>query len=193
MNILIDQLPESVFIENREYAVNTDFRICILFELLMQDNEVNDYDKLDIAIELFFEEIPSDAESAVEFILWFYKCGKDEKQSKKQSGSSGNKKPSIYSFEYDDEYIYAAFLDQYGIDLNDDELHWWKFKALFKALKSDNEIVKIMGYRAMKIDPDMSKDQQKHYRDLKVMYTLPDNRTEEEKEADFNDSFDGLF
>ena len=32
-------------------------------------------------------------------------------------------------------------------------LHWWKFKAMFKSLKEDTEIVKIMRYRSM----DLSK------------------------------------
>ena len=191
-NLLINQLPESVFIDNVEFEINTDFRICILFELLMQDDEVPDCDKLDLAIDLFFEERPEDVEEAIDFILWFYKCGTTDQESKKKK-STGNKKPAIYSFEHDSDYIYAAFLDQYGIDLNSDSLHWWKFKALFKALKSDNEIVKIMGYRAVEIDSDMSKEQQKHYRELKAMYALPDNRTEEEKEADFNNSFGGMF
>ena len=36
MNILIDELPESVEIEGVEYEINTDFRISILFELLMR-------------------------------------------------------------------------------------------------------------------------------------------------------------
>ena len=191
-NLLINQLPESVFIGNVEFEVNTNFRICILFELLMQDDEVPDSDKLDLAIDLFFEEVPEDLEAAIEFILWFYKCGVTDNQENGKKGNS-NKKQAIYSFEHDSDYIYAAFLDQYGIDLNSDALHWWQFRALFKGLKSDNEIVKIMGYRAIEIDSDMSKEQQKHYRELKAMYALPDNRTEEEKEADFNDSFGGLF
>lgn len=191
-NLLINQLPESVFIDNVEFEINTDFRICILFELLMQDDEVPDSDKLDLAIDLFFEEVPEDLEAAIEFILWFYKCGVTDNQENGKK-STGNKKPAIYSFEHDSDYIYAAFLDQYGIDLNSDLLHWWQFRALFKGLKSDNEIVKIMGYRAIEIDSDMSSEQQKHYRELKAMYALPDNRTEEEKEADFNSSFGSLF
>lgn len=54
----------------------------------------------------------------------------------------------IFSYEYDDEYIYGAFYEQYGIDLAYDKLHWWKFKALLKSLKDDTEFVKIKGYRA---------------------------------------------
>lgn len=195
MNILLDELPVQVVFDNVEHNLNYDFRACILFELLMQDKGVDDNDKLDIALNLFFEEVPKDEERAVEFILWFYRGGKEKSESEEKGASNqgSNSKLAIYSFEHDGDYIYAAFLDQYGIDLNVHSLHWWKFKALFKALKSDNEIVKIMGYRAMEIDSDMSNEQQKHYRELKAMYSLPDNRTEEEKEADFNDSFGGLF
>lgn len=36
----------------------------------------------------------------------------------------------------------------FGIDLAYDKVHWWKFKALLKSLKSDVEFVKIKGYRA---------------------------------------------
>ncbi|MEG0309200.1 MAG: Gp15 family bacteriophage protein [Clostridium sp.] len=84
-----------------------------------------------------------------------HRCDKDIKESK----GTGKSATQIYSFEYDDDYLYSAFLDQYGVDLQDVEyLHWWKFKSMFKALKEDNEIVKIMGYRAITIDNKMSRD-----------------------------------
>lgn len=194
MNILIDKLPKSVFIDNEEFEINADFRYCILFELLMQDKSVSDSEKMDTALALFFKEAPADLEAAIEFILWFYSCGKDKSKDKEgQKAETTNKKQAIYSFEHDADYIYAAFLDQYGIDLNVDSLHWWKFKALFKALKSDVELVKIMGYRAMEINNDMSKDQQKHYTKLKQIYALPDDRTEEEKESGFAVDFASMF
>ena len=47
--------------------------------------------------------------------------------------------------EFDNDLIYSAFKDQYSIDLQEIEyLHWWKFKAMFDALKDDNKIVEIM-------------------------------------------------
>lgn len=195
MNILIDNLPKSVFIDGVDYAVNTDFRYCVLFELLMQDKSVTDSEKMDAAIALFFEEAPTDLEASIEFILWFYSCGKDNPKPvhDDQKTETTNKKQAIYSFEHDADYIYAAFLDQYNIDLNVESLHWWKFKALFKALKADVELVKIMGYRAMEIDKDMSRDMQKHYTKLKQIYALPDDRTEEEKESGFAVDFASMF
>ena len=88
----------------------------------------------------------------------------------------------IYSFAYDDEYIYAAFLDQYGVDLQDvPSLHWWKFKAMFQGLKSDNRIVEIMGYRSMEISPQMSKEQKQFYRKMKKQFAIPLPQSEREK------------
>ncbi len=195
MNILIDVLPEYVEIDGIEYKINTDFRIGIMFELLIQDNTLTDMEKVEIALNLYYPEIPHDPIQALEKILWFYRCGKEYDAESPQEGTEGTtQQQAIYSFEHDAEYIYAAFLDQYGIDLQDIEhLHWWKFKALFKGLKEDNLIVKIMGYRAIKIDDNMTDSEKKFYRRMKRIYALPDNRTQEEKERDFTNAIASLF
>lgn len=196
MNILIDELPESVEIDGIEYKINSDFRISIMFELLMQDNTINDNEKIDVALNLYYPEIPHDPVQALEKILWFYRCGKEDSASYTQKENTGAfiQQQAIYSFEFDAEYIYAAFLDQYGIDLQDIEhLHWWKFKALFKGLREDNLIVKIMGYRAIKIDDSMNDSEKKFYRRMKKIYALPDNRTQEEKERDFTNAIASFF
>ena len=91
-------------------------------------------------------------------------------------------KTRVYSFEYDDDYIYAAFMTQYGIDLQDIEyLHWWKFRAMFHSLTNQNEFVKIMEYRSIEIKSDMSKEQQSFYRKMKRLHALPVAKSEDEK------------
>lgn len=194
MNILIDLLPEEVEIEGNRYAINSDFRVSILFEQLMQSEEFSNEDKCYMALNLYYEEVPSNVNLAVEEMLWFYKCGKEvEELNSGGEGGTGSSQNQIYCFDNDDDYIYSAFLDQYGIDLQDIEyLHWWKFKAMFKSLKEDNKISKIMGYRAMTISDDMSNSEKKHYRELKRLYSLPDNRTTEEKEEDFYNSLSDM-
>lgn len=194
MNILIDLLPEEVEIEGNRYAINSDFRVSILFEQLMQSEEFSNEDKGYMALNLYYEEVPSDLILAVENMLWFYKCGKEvEELNSGDEGGTGSSQNQIYCFDNDDDYIYSAFLDQYGIDLQDIEyLHWWKFKAMFKSLKEDNKISKIMGYRSMSISDDMSDSEKKYYKELKRLYSLPDNRTTEEKEEDFYNSLSGM-
>lgn len=40
-NMLVDYLPETVEIEGTEYAIETNFRTFILFEMMMQDPELD--------------------------------------------------------------------------------------------------------------------------------------------------------
>lgn len=190
MNILIDEVPEHVKIDGEEYKINADFRISIMFELLMQDNIMTDNEKIITSLNLYYPKIPPNISEAVEKMLWFYRCGKEEKENevieKEEENQSYNKSEQIYSFEYDDELIFAAYLSQYGINLQTiDYLHWWEFKALLKGLEASNKIVEIMNIRGMKIDKNMTKEQKRYYRRLKKLYALPDNRTEEEKELEF--------
>lgn len=181
MNILIDRIPTSVKINNRRYRIRTDFRHSIQFDQLMQDDEVSDDDKLPLALNLYYPVIPRDIKKAVKKMLWFYKCGKEKEEIKKSINCKSDKQ--IFSFEYDAEYIYAAFLDQYGIDLQDvEDLHWWKFKAMFKGLKEDNLISKIIGYRAIDLSKIEDEKEREHYRKLQEFYKLPAKINKDEKE-----------
>lgn len=179
MNMLIDLVPTTIEIDGAEYEINSDFRTSILFELLMQDNSINEEDKLIQALQLYYPVLPTNISMAVDKMLWFYRCGKDEVKCK---GTGKGKSTQIYNFEYDDDYIYSAFLDQYRVDLQDIEyLHWWKFKAMFKALREDNEIVKIMGYRAMDLSKIKDKEQKAYYKNMKELYKIPISKDEKEK------------
>lgn len=180
MNLLIDLVPKTITIDNKEYEINSDFRTSILFELLMQDKSIKDNDKIYLALELYYPNIPDDINSAIEKMLWFYRCGKDLITSKRKG--KGKSDIKIYSFEYDDDYIYAAFMDQYGIDLQDIKyLHWWKFKAMFKSLKEDTEIVKIMRYRSMDLSKINDKNEKAYYKKMQELYKIPISKDEQEK------------
>ena len=180
MNILVDLVPTTVNIDNKEYEINSDFRTSILFELLMQDGTIEEDDKILMALQLYYPDIPGNIKEAIKQMLWFYRCGKDVSSSKGNGKSKGV--TQIYSFEYDDDYIYAAFLDQYNIDLQDIEyLHWWKFKAMFKSLKDDNMIVKIMGYRSMDLSNVKDKEQKAYYKRMQKLYEIPISKDEQNK------------
>lgn len=171
-NIILDVLPETVEIDGAEYRINSDFRISILFELLMQDDEVGKRQKLIQGLKLYYPEIPQNMTEAVEKWSGFTDAAEKPKAIAQDPEEAGSKQ--VYSFEYDDDYIYAAFLEQYGIDLQDvEDLHWWKFRALFKALGEDTEFVKIMGYRSINITSTMSKEQREFYKKMQTVHALP--------------------
>lgn len=181
MNLLLDLLPTTVDIEGIEYEINSDFRTSILFELLMQDVEIEVEEKIIQALQLYYKQCPNNIEEAINKMLWFYSCGKEN--DLKSNSKTGSNSEKIYDFNYDDEYIYSAFLDQYGVDLNEIEyLHWWKFKAMFKALKEDNEIIKIMGYRSIDLSKVEDKKQKEFYKKMKKIYEIPIAISKDEKE-----------
>lgn len=183
MNILIDKLPQ----EYEGLKINTNFRSFILFELLMQDNNLNEKEKIAVALNLFYTGLePKDYKKALDGIIWFYTGGKTIKEKKQTENVEKKNKKLIYSFEHDADLIYSAFLGQYGIDLNEvDNLHWWKFKSLFEGLNDENKICQYMSYRSMDISKIKDKEQKKYYKDLQNKVALPDNRSEVEKEQDF--------
>ena len=186
INILLDELPKKI----NGNRINSDFRISILFELLMQDKEVKNEDKVRQALILYYPNIEkiTDYKQAIDDIIWFYKCGKEEKKvdDELKENNENNKQKQIYSYEFDAEYIYSAFMEQYNIDLNSIKyLHWWKFKALFNSLNENVLFSKIMSYRTMNVNKIKDKTLRKNYKKLKELYKLPDMRSEEEKEEDF--------
>ena len=189
-NLILNKLPQYT---PSKFKIRTDFRETIKFELLMQDKTINDNDKIKMALNLYYYnpyEI-EDIKKAIDDILWFYKGGKkDKKIIVDNENNNYNKQKQIYSYEFDAEYIYSAFMEQYKIDLNSIKyLHWWKFKALFLSLNEEVLFSKIMKYRAMNINTIKDKDMKKFYKKMKKIYALPDMRTEEEKENDFAEAF----
>lgn len=186
MNLLIDVLPYTVMVGGTEYPINTDFRASVLFELLVQDVDVPEYDRIMAAIDLYFmgNTPEEDLVDIMNAILWFYRCGKDKKKSgnEEEDPQEEQAEPIAYSFEYDADYIYAAFRQQYGINLNTvDHLHWWEFRAMFTGLTQDCEFVKIMGYRVTKITKDMSKTEKAFLRKMKSVHALPVSKKEQEE------------
>jgi hypothetical protein len=186
-NILLDELPQYT---KSGLQIRTDFRESIKFELLMQDRNLSEDVKIMQALQLYYYDPNkiTDIKKAIDDILWFYKCGKEmqENNSINYEESTQEKTKQIYSYEFDDEYIFSAFLEQYGIDLNEIEyMHWWKFKALFNSLNENTQFVKVMSYRNMNIAKIKDKEMKAHYKKMQELYKLPDMRTEEEKESDF--------
>ena len=200
-NILIDPLPVTVTVAGEEVSIATDFRTGILFEMLAQDGSIDKADKAQAALELWYPRgLPVYTEEsvieAIDKMLWFYLCGKQEKKPPETGGKQPDMKGisrRIYDFDVDAPLIYAAFLAQYHIDLQDIEgLHWWKFTALFAGLSEEHEISKIMGYRSIELATIKNKAERDRYTKLQAKYALPDNRSVEDKERMIGSLFGGM-
>ena len=191
------ELPVSVDIGSKKYEIDADFRTIMNIEgiifgkevtedqknfakEMMQEVEINEKDaitnaKYYDALKIFYKDsIPDDLEEAIEKMLWFYSCGKEETSKTKT-------KKKVISFEYDFDYINAGFMQDYKIDLFEvDFLHWWKFMSLFSALHDDCKICEIIGYRGAELK-NFDKEQRKRIREMQKIYALPDDISKEEK------------
>lgn len=170
MNMLINSVPDSLKIACTEYKIHTDFSVWIEFEKLLSDESENAHKTIsDIKNLIFCDKQPPQRadEETVNKILWFYRCGK------KLQKSSHTSEKEIFSYDYDDGYIFSAFLEQYHIDLEQTKLHWWKFHALMLSLSDSTEFVKIMGYRSVEINSKMTASQKAFYQKMKKQYKLP--------------------
>lgn len=179
MSLLVDPAPVSVTAAGGEWPIRTDYRIGILFEQLMLDASLSDQEKFLLVLKLYYPAgHPPDFAAAGNAMLWFYRCGKP---APKQHAGQGGRTVKVFDYDQDDGYIYAAFLQQYGIDLEAvEELHWWKFKALFNSLPSDCMICKIMEWRAT--DTSKLKGAQKeHILRMQRLYALQRPKEEQEK------------
>lgn len=170
MNMLINSVPDGLKIAGTEYKIHTDFSVWIEFEKLLSDESENAHKTIsDIKNLIFCDKQPPQRadEETVNKILWFYRCGK------KLQKSSHTSEKEIFSYDYDDGYIFSAFLEQYHIDLEQTKLHWWKFHALMLSLSDSTEFVKIMGYRSVEINSKMTASQKAFYQKMKKQYKLP--------------------
>lgn len=191
------ELPVSVDIGSEKYEIDADFRTIMNIEgiifgkevtedqknfakEMMQEVEINEKDaitnaKYYDALKIFYKDnIPDDLEEAMEKMLWFYSCGKEETSKTKT-------KKKVISFEHDFDYINAGFMQDYKIDLFEvDFLHWWKFMSLFSALHDDCKICEIIGYRSAELK-NFDKEQRKRVREMQKIYALPDEISKEEK------------
>ena len=187
MNILTEKLPDSVTVKGIAFPIKTDFRTWIRFSEIMSGVEER-AERLTKAIRLVYGCLPPSLEETVTGMLDFFAANAERDSSTKKTTSR-----RVYDFTHDAGLIISAFRQQYGIDLLESNIHWYEFRALLAGLTEDTLFVKVIGYRSINLSDIKDKDRKDFYRKMKEVYRLPDNRTEEEREADMIAELEGAF
>lgn len=175
-NIILTALPESVEIGGKQYTIRYGFREWMQWDSII-DGSGSEVEKIEKLLRFYYPIVPTEnLEEAIDKMLWFYRCGKNiepENETRHRYQRKTANEPA-YSFEQDAPYIYAAFLDQYGIDLAVEDMHWWKFMALFESLSEDTKMSKIMYYRKANTS-GMSRDRRAFINEMKKLYKIRDS------------------
>lgn len=162
--------PEAVQVNGAFFAIHTDFRYWIRFsEILKEKPSYADFDFL------YTNKKPENRAAGFNSLLDFYI---NKKELPKVSGESNGTRALDYDLDAD--LIFAAFYEVYGIDLTEETLHWHKFRALFDGLHG-TKLNEVIGYRLYK--PDEKSDYKKTLLELKEMWALPEEITDEEQKA----------
>jgi hypothetical protein len=179
VNILVDTLPESVFVNGKEYPINTDFRVGLKIILAFEDNDLTLLEKNLVMLELLYPEKPDDVMEAIQEGVKFLDGSLMRDNGEPDDGSPVR----LYSFAKDANYIFSAFQQTHGIDLTTAKLHWWQFLALFMDLGGETAFSNIVDLRSRLKDGTATKEEKKRAKKMRDILDLPDvdNRNLEDR------------
>jgi len=179
-NIIINECPGIVEISGHSFKISTDFKVILKILNILEETE--DKDRAGkTALRLFYgNNMPDDVETAILAFLEFV-SNKSEPEEPKETEASPEEE-RIFDMLFDSNYIYAAFLQNYGIDLIDTKMHWWKFKTLVEGLPSNTKLSDIIQIRGQELPKDSKQRAQMNR--LKEAYKLPGKDKQDEQIAE---------
>lgn len=177
--------------QGKTYPLDLSFDNVLRYYELLDDETYSDAEKIITAFEMFFGQKPTDEDT--DLVVQGFKdvtkfislkpYGDDEDSSEEQDGQTVTNPRKFYSFKQDAEAIYASFIEQYGIDLVDEQgkLHWDKFKALFQGLGPNTYFQRIIAIR-QKDTKDLKGEELARVIEAQQFYELDENKTQAAKE-----------
>lgn len=171
-------LPTTVDIGGKEYAIRTDFRDILDVFAAMNDPDLRDDRERTIAVLVSFypdiETIPAELyEEAGERIAWFINGGSVE---------TPRKSPKLMDWEQDYKYVIAPINRVVGADIRGmPYLHWWTFLAAYYEIGDClfAQIVRIRELRAK--GKPLDKADRKWYQDHRELVDFKQKYTSEEE------------
>lgn len=193
------KLTDKLVIDDEEYALDLSFdNVLRLFEM-WRDEDVPEFVKPHFGIRILTGETLEDF--TVEEMSEVFNEVFEEHISlstvednhveydlagnpMKTTASNSKQEQAPYDIRYDGDYIYASFLQAYGIDLFDvqGELHWKKFNALLSGLPEGTKFMEVIKIRKWKPQKGDSAEYKEEMRRLQKDYALPYEIIEEDEE-----------
>lgn len=177
MNVLTEVQINKIHTDHCNIVVNPAFDIVLEIQNLYRETDLTDFEKIECALKML---VKNDWNlrlfSPVEKVALMTEISRKFIQVKKRPKMKQNPVP-VLDFEEDGDYIYASFMQEYGIDLIDQQgkLAWKKFLWLFNGLSSETKIKQVMRIRGMEIPKYTGKNmkQIQEIQELKSYYALP--------------------
>lgn len=198
---LTENLEETIFINSEEYEVDLSFNTVLSFYELLEDQELESYEKIILAFRLFLpQEDPQtftfeQKYEAIEGIREYIQAtpyGNSEEDTEEEE-ENADKPSKSFSYSQDAGAIYASFMMDYGIDLLKEKgrMHFLTFKALLEGLSDKTYFQRIISLRN---EPLTGKegDSLTKLVDAKDYFALDDNQTVDQLDDQMGSVFDML-
>lgn len=117
------KLPKTVNVNGKQYSIRWDFSTALRFMEYVDGSEDEDEIFLQTVLEIWYPQVPDNKDEALTQAIRFY-CGGDFPKE-------GYYTP-LFPPQGKKDGIYLYFLNQYGIDLHRDPVHWWVFRKLLE-------------------------------------------------------------
>lgn len=129
--------PEYIEINEKKYKINTDFKIAIECNRIAEDKNIGDLERsLAIIYLLFGDEAINDGKNNIKLYTKILELAKKYLLCGKEYNTEANSKPDM-DFIEDYGYIWASFMSDYnGLDLDNVNMHWYKFMDLMNGLSN---------------------------------------------------------
>lgn len=175
--ILTDGIPIAIEVEGIEYDINADYQTGIKIIMAFEDNELTQYEKCMVLVELLYKETPHNLNEAVSQGIRFLDCGGN---SQGTGESDGARK---YSFTQDDKYIYRAVDGVLQGRLSKGNfVHWWEFVLAFMELPEECFMSRIIYLRTQKAKGKLTKEERALYYKIRDIVDLKEEYSFEEQE-----------
>lgn len=176
-NFLLDALPE----DYEGFLIRTDYRVGIQISQALEDDEFTPQERLAVAFALLYGNGVPPSETAYEGLQWFLAGGNPASQESNGEGSNDEDNGlRFFSFDYDAARLYSGFRKAYGIDLDRERMHWFRFLILLGDL-GDCAFTQVVHYRTADLSK-LDKNTRKAYAKMRRLYAIPQSESEEERE-----------
>ena len=165
-------LPQAIEVGGNLYRIKTDFRFFLRMSEVAQDKSAS----LTAFDFMYIDKPPASRLEGICALFAFMNPPQELPRRQERTNET------VLDYDIDAPYIYAAFLEQYGIDLFDTKyLHWYKFQALLQGLHDTelNRIISARLYKPSGKNNEWEREQQKQYE----AWRLPQAEDNEPDEA----------
>ena len=179
---LFERLPDRIEIDGKSYRLKLDFRNVIKMLYILENDHIIPIARDFLALKCVMKRPPKDCRKALREVERFL-FGESRSTNEKR----------LTSFEQDADLIRAAFMQEYGINLYRDKLHWFEFAAFLHGLPKGNRYTEIIGIRAAPIPAPTKWNREEREALIKAQAAHALTMNDQEREKSYNRSLQRVF